>query len=156
MKPILQVALDLLNEHRAIQIAKESVKGGADWLEAGTPLIKSEGMDIIRKLREAFPDKTIIADMKTMDTGALETEMAAKAGADVVVLLAAADNSTIQDAIKSARKYGIKIMIDLIGVKDKIKRAQELEELGIDYICIHIGIDEQMIGKKPLEILKEI
>jgi 3-hexulose-6-phosphate synthase/6-phospho-3-hexuloisomerase len=156
MKPILQVALDLLNEHRAIQIAKESVKGGADWLEAGTPLVKSEGMDIIRKLRDAFPDKTIVADMKTIDTGAFETEMAAKAGADVVVILAAADNSTIQDAIKSARKYGTKIMIDLIGVKDKIKRAQELEKLGIDYLCIHIGIDEQMIGKKPLEILKEI
>ena len=155
MKPILQVALDLLNEHRAIQIAKESVKGGADWLEAGTPLVKSEGMDIIRKLREAFPDKTIVADMKTMDTGAFETEMASKAGADVVVILAAADNSTIQDAIKSARKYGTKIMIDLIGIKDKIKRAQELEKLGIDYICIHIGIDEQMIGKKPLELLKE-
>ena len=93
--------------------------------------------------------------MKTMDTGAFETEMAAKAGADIVVILAAADNSTIQDAIKSARKYGTKIMIDLIGVKDKIKRAQELEKLGIDYICIHVGIDEQMIGKKPLEILKE-
>ena len=155
MKPILQVALDLLNEHRAIQIAKESVKGGTDWLEAGTPLIKSEGMDVIRNLRDTFPDKKIIADMKTMDTGAFETEMAAKAGADIVVILAAADNTTIQDAIKSARKYGTKIMIDLIGVKDKIKRAQELEKLGIDYICIHVGIDEQMIGKKPLEILKE-
>lgn len=156
MKPILQVALDLLNQHRAIQIAKESVKGGADWLEAGTPLIKSEGMDIIRKLKDDFPDKTIVADMKTMDTGAFETEMASKAGADVVVILGAADDSTIKDAIKSARKYGTKIMIDLIGVKDKIKKAQELEKFGIDYLCIHIGIDEQMMGKKPLEILKQI
>ncbi len=156
MKHILQVALDLLNQHRAIQIAKESVKGGADWLEAGTPLIKSEGMDIIRKLKDDFPDKTIVADMKTMDTGAFETEMASKAGADVVVILGAADDSTIKDAIKSARKYGTKIMIDLIGVKDKIKKAQELEKFGIDYLCIHIGIDEQMMGKKPLEILKQI
>jgi 3-hexulose-6-phosphate synthase/6-phospho-3-hexuloisomerase len=155
MKPILQVALDLLNEHRAIQIAKESVKGGADWLEAGTPLIKSEGMNIIRKLKDDFPDKTIVADMKTMDTGAFETEMASKAGADIVVILGAADISTIKDAVKSARKYGTKIMIDLIGVNDKIKKAQELEKLGIDYLCIHIGIDEQMIGKKPLEILKQ-
>ena len=94
MKPILQVALDLLNAERAIGIAKDAVKGGADWLEAGTPLIKSEGMDIIRQLREQFPGKTIVADMKTMDTGALETEMAAKAGADVICLLAASDDST--------------------------------------------------------------
>jgi len=153
---ILQVALDLLNENRALAIATDSVKGGADWLEAGTPLIKSEGMKIVRKLKELFPNKTIVADMKTMDTGAFETEMAAKAGADVVSILAASDNSTIKDAVKSARKYGTKIMVDLIGVKDKIKRAAELEKLGIDYLCIHVGIDEQMIGKKPLELLSSI
>ncbi len=156
MKTVLQVALDLLNEHRAIQIADESVKGGADFLEAGTPLIKSEGMKIIRKLREKFPDKTIVADMKTMDTGAFETEMASKAGADIIAILGAAHNSTIIDSIKSARKYGTEIMVDLIGVNKKIKRAEELEKIGIDYLCIHTGIDEQMIGKTPLKTLKEI
>ena len=98
MKPVLQVALDLLNADRALAIAKDAVKGGADWLEAGTPLIKSEGMDIVRQLREQFPDKTIVADMKTMDTGALETEMAAKAGADIISILAASDDGTIRDA----------------------------------------------------------
>ena len=95
MKPILQVALDLLNEDRAFLIAENSVKGGADWIEAGTPLIKSEGMDVIRKLKDRLPDKTLVADMKTMDTGAFETEMASKAGADIVVILAAADDSSI-------------------------------------------------------------
>jgi 3-hexulose-6-phosphate synthase / 6-phospho-3-hexuloisomerase len=156
MKPILQVALDLLNAHRAITIADNAVKGGADYLEVGTPLIKSEGMEIIRKLREKHPDKTIVADMKTMDTGAFETEMASKAGADIVVILGTADNSTVKDAVKSARKYGTKIMIDLIGVKDKVKRAEELEKIGVDYLCIHVGIDEQMIGKKPIDTLRKI
>ena len=156
MKTTLQVALDLLNEHRALEIAKNSVKGGADWLEAGTPLIKSEGMEIVRKLKETFPKTTLVADMKIMDTGAFETEMAAKAGADIVCVLAASDNSTIIDAIKSGRKYGTKIMVDLIGVKDKVKRAKELEKIGVDYLCMHVGIDEQMIGKKPVEILKLI
>ena len=51
MRTILQVALDLLNEHRALAIAKDSVRGGADWIEAGTPLIKSEGMEVVRKLK---------------------------------------------------------------------------------------------------------
>ena len=124
-KVILQVALDLLNDNRALSIAKETVKGDKScWLEAGTPLIKSEGMEIIRKLRKTFSDKKIVADMKIMDTGALEVEMASKAGADIICILAASDNSTIIDAIKSARKYGAKIMADLIGVKDKIKRAK--------------------------------
>ena len=156
MKPILQVALDLLNEHRALSIAKDSISGGADWLEAGTPLIKSEGMEIVRKLKETYPEKTLVADMKTMDTGAFETEMAAKAGADVVCVLAVSDDSTIKDALKSARKYGAKLMIDLIGVKDEIKRAKELEIMGADYLCIHVGIDQQMTGKSPLKTLKNL
>ena len=156
MKAILQVALDLLNEHRALNIAKDSVEGGADWLEVGTPLIKSEGMGIVRKLKQTYPDKTIVADMKTMDTGALETEMAAKAGADVICILAASDDGTITDALKSAKKYGSKIMVDLIGVKDKIERAQELEKFGVDYLCMHVGIDEQMTGKKPIEMLRSL
>jgi 3-hexulose-6-phosphate synthase/6-phospho-3-hexuloisomerase len=156
MKPVLQVALDLLNADRALAIAHDAVKGGADWLEAGTPLIKSEGMDIVRQLREQFPDKTIVADMKTMDTGALETEMAAKAGADIVSILAASDDGTIRDAITSARKYGAKLMIDLISSPNMIRRAKEVEKLGAQFLCIHIGIDEQMHGKKPLSILKEL
>jgi 3-hexulose-6-phosphate synthase/6-phospho-3-hexuloisomerase len=156
MKPLLQVALDLLNKDRAIAIAKNSVDGGADWLEAGTPLIKSEGMEIVRKLKETFPEKTLVADMKTMDTGAFETEMAAKAGADIVCILGVADDSTIIEALKSARKYGAKLMVDLIGVKDKIKRAKELQKMGVNYLCIHVGIDEQMTGKTPLETLSSL
>jgi 3-hexulose-6-phosphate synthase/6-phospho-3-hexuloisomerase len=156
MKPVLQVALDLLNADRAIAIAKDAAKGGAEWLEAGTPLIKSEGMDIVRQLRDQFPGKTLVADMKTMDTGALETEMAAKAGADVICLLAVSDDSTVLDAVKSARKYGVKLMIDLLGVPDIVKRAQELEKLGADYLCIHVGIDEQMQGKKPQQVLSSL
>lgn len=53
--PTLQVALDLLGLDRAVEIAEEAVRGGADWIEAGTPLIKSEGMQAVRVLRERFP-----------------------------------------------------------------------------------------------------
>ena len=67
-----------------MQIAKEATAGGGDWIETGTPLIKSEGMDSVRKLKKTFPDHTILADMKTVDTGAMEVEMAAKAGAAYV------------------------------------------------------------------------
>ena len=153
----IQVALDLLNAHRALSIARYAVKGDPGcWLEAGTPLIKSEGMDIIRKLKQTFPRNIIVADMKTMDTGALETEMAAKAGADVVCILGVSDDATILDALKSARKYGTKIMVDLIGVKDKVRRAEQVEKLGVDYLCLHVGIDEQMIGKKPMSVISSV
>ncbi len=130
--------------------------GGVDWIEAGTPLIKSEGMDAVRQLKAAFPDNTILADMKTVDTGAMEIEMAAKAGADIVILLGSADNSTIQDAVRAARKYGVKLMADIMSAQEPSKRAVELVEMGIDYINVHAGIDQQMKGDDPVKLLKEM
>ena len=152
----IQVALDVTEPDRAVRIAEEAVLGGADWIEAGTPLIKSAGMDIIRKLRKAFPNKIILADMKTMDVGAAEVEMAAKSGADVVTVLAAADDSVIKQALQSAKKYGVRIMADLIGHPNPIARTAELETLGIDLINIHVGIDEQMTGGSPLKTLQAL
>ena len=34
--------------------------------------------------------------------------------------------------------------------KDTPSHAEELEKIGVSYLCIHVGIDEQMIGKKPI------
>ena len=156
METVLQVALDMENLKRAVQIANEAVKGGADWVEAGTPLIKSEGMNAVRELRRAFPKKVIVADMKTVDVGRFETEMAAKSGADVICVLGTADDGTIKESVKAGRQYGIKIMVDLFGVSDKVKRAKEVEKIGVDYVCVHTSIDEQMRGKIVFDSLKNI
>lgn len=127
-----------------------------DWIEAGTILIKSEGMNAVRQLKAAFPDHVILADMKTIDTGAMEVEMAAKAGADIVILLGSSDDSTIQDAVRAARKYGVKLMADLISIDDPSNRAVQLVDMGIDYINIHAGIDQQMTGNDPVKDIKEL
>ncbi|MFQ6127830.1 MAG: 3-hexulose-6-phosphate synthase [Thermoplasmata archaeon] len=155
-EPILQVALDLMQLDRAVQIARESVEGGVDWLEAGTPLIKSEGMDSVRALKKKFPNYTIVADMKTMDTGALEVEIASKSGADVIIVMAQADDTTVLESIKAARRYGSRIMADLIGVEDPVGRAKKVQELGVDYLCVHVSIDEQMVARDPLGELKSV
>ncbi len=157
MQPVLQVALDLMHAKRAVAIAKESVEGGADWIEVGTPLLKSEGAEIIRMLRREFPGARIVADTKTMDVGSFEVEIAVKAGADVITVLGLADDSTISEAAHAARKYGAEVMVDLINVKDVVKRGQEAAELGASYVCMHLGIDQQMRGAgPPLESLREL
>ncbi|MGP8110402.1 MAG: orotidine 5'-phosphate decarboxylase / HUMPS family protein, partial [Thermoplasmata archaeon] len=115
-RPVLQVALDFENLSRALVAAREAVEGGADWVEAGTPLIKSEGLDAVRQLKKAVPGHRIVADMKIMDTGAFEVEIAAKAGADLVTVLGAADDDTIADAVRGGRLYGAEVVVDLIGV----------------------------------------
>jgi 3-hexulose-6-phosphate synthase/6-phospho-3-hexuloisomerase len=35
-------------------------------------------------------------------------------------------------------------------------RAKELEKLGVDYICVHVGIDQQMTGRSTIDFLKQI
>jgi 3-hexulose-6-phosphate synthase/6-phospho-3-hexuloisomerase len=156
MKPVLQVALDMIHSERALTLASEAVEGGAEWIEAGTPLIKSEGVGILRELKKAFPTKTIVADMKTIDVGGAEVEMAAKSGADVVTILALSSDPTITEALLSARQYGAKVMADLFNVADKISRAKRMEQMGVDYVCVHVGVDEQMVGGSPLEELREV
>ena len=157
MWPVLQIALDFMQLHRSIVISEEAVAGGADWVEIGTPLIKSEGTEAIRTFRKKYPGKKIIADTKTMDTGGFEVEIAAKAGADIITVLGLADDSTISEAVMVARKYGAEVEIDMINVPDKVKRAAEVEKLGVSYICLHMGIDQQMKGEEPpLDVLKKV
>ena len=152
----LQVALDVLSIEQALIIAESCSDAGAKIFEAGTPLIKSEGIKAVTELKNHFPDKTIIADMKTMDTGYLETKLAAKAGADKVYILAAAHNETIKAAIKAGQELQIGIFCDLINVKDPIKRAKELEGFGIDGVVLHIGINEQAKSKYPYPTLRKL
>jgi 3-hexulose-6-phosphate synthase/6-phospho-3-hexuloisomerase len=156
MEPVLQVALDFENLHRALQVAKEAVEGGADWIEVGTPLIKSEGMQAIREIKRNFPGKVVVADMKTADVGGFETELAAKSGAQVVTILGISDDPTITEAVKAGKKYGAEIMIDLLQVENVEERVKQLEKLGVKYFCEHVGIDMQMIGKNPLSILERV
>jgi 3-hexulose-6-phosphate synthase/6-phospho-3-hexuloisomerase len=155
-RPILQVALDFVDLDRALKVAEEAVAGGADWLEAGTPLIKSEGLDAVRALRERFPDRTIVADMKIMDAGRTELEAAAKAGASIVDVLGAAADSTIAECIEAARNYGNKVIVDLISVADPVERAKQIEQLGADYIACHTAIDVQMHGVYAFDLLKQV
>ncbi|MFP4545749.1 MAG: 3-hexulose-6-phosphate synthase [Methanomassiliicoccales archaeon] len=157
MKPVLQVALDLMHLKRAVEIGREAVEGGADWIEAGTPLIKSEGVESLRSLKRVFPDRILVADLKTMDVGGFEVEIAAKAGADVVTVMGLADDGTISEAVMSGRKYGTKVMIDMMNVRDKVARAREVEALGASYICLHVAVDEQMKGgRAPTDMVKEV
>ena len=113
-------------------------------------------MNAVREMKKALPGVRIVADMKTVDTGAMELEMAAKAGADIVAMLATSDNATIEDAMRAARKYGVEIMMDLLTVPDPVKRSRELEALGVDYICVHVGIDQQMTGRDTIDFLRDI
>jgi len=156
MASILQVALDYVNLHRALKAAEEAVAGGADWLEAGTPLIKSEGMNCVRELHSRFPRVPLVADLKVMDAGRIEMEAAAKAGAQQATVMGAATDSTVKECIRAGANYGIQVGVDLLAVGDPVRRAQQAQEWGASHVGVHTAIDEQMLGGDPFKVLREI
>lgn len=144
---LLQLALDFLHVEDALNIAFFTHQY-VDIIEAGTPLIKSEGIKIVETLKKNFPDKQIFADLKIMDAGILEAKMAFDVGADMISVCAQASVETITGALEETRRQNKKIVIDLIGSSDWILRAKEIQYLLPDLFCVHISLDEQRKGKK--------
>lgn len=138
----LQFAMDTLTTENALALAAAAAPH-VDILELGTPLIKSEGLSAITAIKSAHPDKIVFADLKTMDAGELEADIAFAAGADLVTVLGSAGDSTIAGAVRAAKKHGKGIVVDLIGVADKPARAKEVVALGVDFVEMHAGLDEQ-------------
>lgn len=150
----LQLALDFLEMAPALKVT-EAVLDYVDLIEAGTPLIKSVGMESVRRLRDGFPGKEIVADMKTADVGAIEVEMAARAGADYVSVMAAGPRETVVEAAKKAKELGVKLMVDTIGAREVASRVREFDGWG-DYLLIHCGIDEQARGLNPMSQINKV
>lgn len=144
----LQISIDLTAADAALALAK-AVAPHADILEAGTPLIKQAGLGVVAALKRQHPDLLVFADMKTMDAGELEADLAFRAGADLVTVLGLAHDRTIAGAVAAARRHGKQVVVDLIGVHDRGARAAALEALGVDYVTVHAGLDEQAQGGSP-------
>jgi 3-hexulose-6-phosphate synthase len=163
MKTIVQISLDLTSIPEALETARLALRSGVDWLEAGTPLIIAEGMNGIRALRVEFPGVPIVADLKTMDGGWLETQMMAKAGATHVVVMERAHSETIKVVVKAGKDFGVKVMGDNLAARDMVAAAKRLEDFGCDFVIHHIGYDERRglaaAGKacpSPLDQLREV
>ena len=151
----LQVALDFLELDEAMAITAE-IRDYVDIVEIGTPLIIHAGLEAIRRARQMFPEKTILADLKIADAGAEESQMALDAGADVVTVLATASDSTIQKAAEAVHKAGKELLVDLISTKDIFARASQLKELGADYLCLHTAFDDESSTERSYELLAKL
>ena len=156
--PIVQISLDVTSLEEALETAAIAVDAGVDWLEAGTPLILAEGTRGVRALRERFPDHPIVADLKIMDGGYLETKLMAEAGANLVVVMGRAHEATIRRVVDAGRKYGVKVMGDNLAAPDRVACARWMEGLGVDFIVHHIGYDERRMIKSlsPMDELDDV
>ncbi len=141
--PYLQVALDIPNWGHMERVVKDLPSNDHLIIEAGTPLIKRYGVDIVAKIKEIKPDTFVIADLKTLDTGNLEVRMVSDAGADAVVISGLAPLRTMEKAIEEARKTGIYSSLDMLNVEKPLAVLKELSVGGMmpDVVELHRAID---------------
>jgi bifunctional enzyme Fae/Hps len=140
--PYLQVALDLVEMKKVEQVLCDLPENDHLLIEAGTPLIKKFGLQIIPEIRKIRPNAFIIADMKVLDTGNLEARMAADSSADAVVISGLAPVPTLEKAISEARKTGIYSIIDMLNVGDPVKVIKSLK-VKPDVVELHRAIDAE-------------
>lgn len=140
--PYLQVALDLVDWNQIHRVLESLPKNDHLIIEAGTPLIKQFGVNIVSEMRKIRPEAYIITDFKTLDTGNLEARMAADATADAVVVSGLAPLSTLNGAIAEAKKTGISSVVDMLNVPDPVSILKGLDHLP-DVVELHRAIDAE-------------
>jgi 3-hexulose-6-phosphate synthase len=151
-EPLLQIAFDILSINEAIAIA-ETIYPYFDIAEIGTPLIIEEGMYAVEAIKTQLPNQKCLADLKIMDAGGIEARSGFVRGANIVTVLAAADDVTISNALVQATKFDGEIMVDLINISNPAERAKQLEDMGVETVCVHTAYDVQSAANNPLEEL---
>lgn len=149
----LQLALDDITLENAVELVK-SVEAHIDIIEVGTPMVIEYGMEAVRTMKKNFPGKEVLADLKIMNAGYYEAEEALKAGADYITVLGVTDNLTIKGCVDAAAAYNGQVVVDMICVADLEERIKKVEELGVDFVSVHIGVDQQAAGRTPIDDLK--
>jgi bifunctional enzyme Fae/Hps len=155
MPPYLQVALDIPDLTRTKEILTQLPKSDRILLEAGTPLIKKYGTKVIHDLREIAKDVFIIADLKTLDVGQVEVDLAFDETADAVVVSGLASKETLNRFIYEAKRLGIYAFVDMMDVRTPVETLKSLEQIP-DVVILHRGIDEEHGGLARWDLIRQI
>jgi 3-hexulose-6-phosphate synthase/6-phospho-3-hexuloisomerase len=156
--PIIQIALDFPSSDEALAMARIGVEAGVDWLEAGTPLIVSQGLAPIGELVRSFPDYPVLADFKTMDSGGKNVHRTKTQGGHLMTVCANAPDETILSAVAASKETGVRVVADTIGVKQQASRARQCAAWGVDMIYLHYGADQRAAdpGRDSTQWLEEV
>ena len=110
-------------------------------IEIGDGVLLRESLKAISLMKQIFPEKKILADLKIMDGGYSMGKEAFELGADIVTVCAAADPDCSLGLVRAAKEAGKESWIDLIGVdpSDYYKYVDFVNQSGADYICAHLS-----------------
>jgi len=153
--PYLQIAFDIPSLERTKKIISETPESDRIIFEVGTPLLKKYGTRVISELRELAKDTFIVADLKTLDVGKVEVDLAFDETADAVVASGLAIEETVDRFIYEAHRLGIYAYVDMMNVTTPLEKLKALKRFP-DVIILHRGIDEELTGKPHWELIKEM
>ncbi|MFA5076747.1 MAG: orotidine 5'-phosphate decarboxylase / HUMPS family protein [Patescibacteria group bacterium] len=97
----------------------------------------------------------IVADLKTMDRGGTEVEMAAEAGASAAVALGSAPKETLDAFIAKCEELGLDPMIDMMNVEYPLNVLRALKKVP-PVVILHRGVDEEELNRQKQIPLHEI
>lgn len=147
-----QLSVDTDNLPLGLIVADAAVGAGVTIVEMGTPLIKCEGAkNVVPAFRKRFSQALLLADMKTMDGGALEARVVFGGGGNVIDFLALAGVDTaraickVRDEFRKAapeqpRLVFADILLPHLGPR-AIEVVSEMLDAGVDGIGVHLQLD---------------
>jgi bifunctional enzyme Fae/Hps len=153
--PYLQISLDNPSLESAKKVIAQLPGSDRIIIEVGTPLIKHYGTRVISDLRQVAKDTFMVADLKTLDVGKVEADIAYEDTADAVVAAGLAPPETLDAFVHEAKRLGIYGVIDMLNVEDILEKLRPLKDFP-DIVILHRGIDQESGRTCGLERIKMI
>jgi len=97
----------------------------------------------------------VVADLKMMDRGEAEVEIAARAGADAAVALGHSPIESLNAFIQKCEDLGLDAMVDMMNVEYPLSILRQLKKLP-RVVILHRGVDEERFNKEKQIPLHEI
>ncbi|MBI5732892.1 hypothetical protein HY967_02965 [Candidatus Jorgensenbacteria bacterium] len=97
----------------------------------------------------------VVADLKTMDRGGTEVDIAARAGASAAIALGSAPIETLNAFIEACEARGLDAMIDMMNIEYPLAVLRALKKAP-PVVILHRGVDEERDNKEKQIPLHEI
>jgi len=153
--PYLQISLDAPVLESAKKIIAQLPGSDRIIIEVGTPLIKRYGTRVINELRQTAKDVFMVADLKTLDVGKVEVDIAYEDTADAVVAAGLAPPETLDAFVHEAKRLAIYGVIDMLNVEDPVSKLKVLKEFP-DMVILHRGIDQETGRKMGFDRIQQL
>jgi len=118
-------------------------------------LQKKAEVDPNKAMFKDEPIPYVVADLKMMDRGATEVEIAVSGGADAAVALGHAPIESLDAFIVRCEEYNLDSMIDMMNVEYPLAVLKQLKKQPA-VVILHRGVDEEAFNKEKMLPLYEI